>query len=275
MTTISPTTPADIEALIRMTAATGLFKPMEVQALREVLDDYFAVNWKHGHVSITCEEAGRLLGFAYYAPAAMTEGTWYLYWIVVRKDEQARGLGSQMLAHLEHDIAANHRGRVLFVETGSLPHYELTRKFYRKNGYEQHAALEGFLRGRGQHGGVSQGTGVTVFVERSPAAESVRFPCRIRQHRRRSPTSRCRRLPRAPDATRLGDISAQQWKSGIAAWLGWLFDGLDMHLYLLVALPFVAELLHADRKDAIVASRCVDSGRVPDRLGPGRRLSSA
>jgi len=41
----------------------------------------------------------------------------------------------------------------------------------------------------------------------------------------------------------LRDIDAQQWKSGIAAWLGWMFDGLDMHLYTLVALPFVAQLL--------------------------------
>ena len=41
----------------------------------------------------------------------------------------------------------------------------------------------------------------------------------------------------------LGDLSAHQWKSGIAAWLGWLFDGLDMHLYVLVAAPFVAELV--------------------------------
>src|SRR5262249_2550015 len=41
------------------------------------------------------------------------------------------------------------------------------------------------------------------------------------------------------------DLSPQQRKSGIAAWLGWLFDGLDMHLYVLVAAPFVAELLGA------------------------------
>jgi MFS family permease len=34
-----------------------------------------------------------------------------------------------------------------------------------------------------------------------------------------------------------------QWRSGIAAWLGWTFDGLDMHLYTLVAAPFVAQLL--------------------------------
>lgn len=43
--------------------------------------------------------------------------------------------------------------------------------------------------------------------------------------------------------TRLRDLSPQQWKSGLAAWLGWLFDGLDMHLFTLVATPFVMQLL--------------------------------
>ncbi len=47
----------------------------------------------------------------------------------------------------------------------------------------------------------------------------------------------------AHEVTRLADLSPQQWRSGIAAWLGWLFDGLDMHLYTLVATPFVALLL--------------------------------
>jgi predicted MFS family arabinose efflux permease len=47
------------------------------------------------------------------------------------------------------------------------------------------------------------------------------------------------------DAARLSEISPQQWRSGIAAWLGWLFDGLELHLYTLVATPLVVELLHA------------------------------
>src|SRR6476620_6180059 len=45
------------------------------------------------------------------------------------------------------------------------------------------------------------------------------------------------------DNTGLKQISKQQWKSGIAAWLGWTFDGLELHLYTLVAAPFVAQLL--------------------------------
>ena len=52
--------------------------------------------------------------------------------------------------------------------------------------------------------------------------------------------------PSAPSRNKiqsLRDLSPHQWKSAIAAWLGWLFDGLDMHLYVLVAAPFVAELI--------------------------------
>ena len=51
--------------------------------------------------------------------------------------------------------------------------------------------------------------------------------------------------PAAPrEATRLSELSPRQWKSGIAAWLGWFFDGLELHLYTLVALPLVMQLLH-------------------------------
>src|SRR4051812_25230521 len=87
--------------------------------------------------------------------------------------------------------------------------------------------------------------------------------------------------------TRLRDLSSQQWKSGIAAWLGWLFDGLDMHLYVLVATPFVAELLNTaqDNPDVKLKGSWIQAafligwalgggffGRIADRLGRSRAL---
>ena len=45
------------------------------------------------------------------------------------------------------------------------------------------------------------------------------------------------------EATRLSEVTPQQWKSGIAAWLGWLFDGLELHLNTLDAAPLVVHLL--------------------------------
>jgi ribosomal protein S18 acetylase RimI-like enzyme len=140
---IRPTTPADTDALIAIAASTGVFKPMELVALGEVLADYHASSREHGHISVTLELHGKPAGFAYYAPAAMTDRTWYLYWIAVDKNVHAKGLGTRLLHHAEADIRAT-KGRVFFIETSSLPHYDLTRKFYLKHDYEQTAVLRDY-----------------------------------------------------------------------------------------------------------------------------------
>ncbi len=49
-------------------------------------------------------------------------------------------------------------------------------------------------------------------------------------------------------------LTAVQKRCGIAAWLGWLFDGLDSYLYVLVAAPFVAMLMHTTEKDPTVGT---------------------
>jgi MFS family permease len=92
----------------------------------------------------------------------------------------------------------------------------------------------------------------------------------------------------APPIRRLRDLSPQQWRSGLAAWLGWTFDGLDMHLYTLVYAQFVAQLLKAaSTKDPQVGyySSIIQGafllgwalggglfGRIGDRLGRSRTL---
>lgn len=89
------------------------------------------------------------------------------------------------------------------------------------------------------------------------------------------------------EARTLREVTPQQWRSGIAAWLGWLFDGLDIHLYTLVAAPFVAQLLLLKPADPLVMEKSSwiqgaflvgwalgggFFGRVGDRLGRSRAL---
>jgi ribosomal protein S18 acetylase RimI-like enzyme len=140
---IRPTVPADSPTLITLAEGTRFFKPIEIVALGEVLDDYHESSHAAGHLCVTAEEGGQVLGFAYYAPAAMTDRTWYLYWIAVRVDVQGKGTGAILLRHVEEDIR-NNGGRVLFIETSSLPQYELTRRFYLKYQYEQAAVLRDY-----------------------------------------------------------------------------------------------------------------------------------
>jgi ribosomal protein S18 acetylase RimI-like enzyme len=140
---IRPTTPEDTEALVAIADSTGVFKPIELVALREVLADYFATNRADGHVAVTLELHGKPAGFSYYAPADMTDRTWSLWWIAVDKNVHAKGLGTRLLHHAEADVKAA-GGRVLFIETSALPHYDLTRKFYLKHGYDQEATLRDY-----------------------------------------------------------------------------------------------------------------------------------
>ncbi len=137
---IRPTLPADAETLIPLAQETGVFKPHEIRALGEVLDDYHRANHALGHRCVTFEQSGQILGFAYYAPAAMTDHTWYLWWIAVTRHTQARGIGGKLLKYVEQDITRL-SGRVMFIETSSLGHYDLTRKFYVKHVYEVAATL--------------------------------------------------------------------------------------------------------------------------------------
>lgn len=92
----------------------------------------------------------------------------------------------------------------------------------------------------------------------------------------------------SPSAPAKSPLSRQQWNSGIAAWLGWLFDGLDMHLYTLVAAPFVMQLVLASspadaevkHKSSLIQAAFLVGwalgggffGRVGDLLGRSRTL---
>ena len=82
-------------------------------------------------------------------------------------------------------------------------------------------------------------------------------------------------------------LTSEQRRSGLAAWLGWMFDGLDMHLYTLVATPFVALLLQSAPGDPSVALHGayisagflagwalggLIFGRLGDRIGRSRAL---
>jgi ribosomal protein S18 acetylase RimI-like enzyme len=161
---IRPALPADTPALKALTAATGVFKPHEVEALQEVLDDYHAGTSGEDHVAIVDERHGQVVGYAYYAPDIMTDRSWFLYWIAVARDTQARGIGSALLRHAEADVHKRN-GRLMFIETSSLPHSELTRKFYLKHGYTITGVLRDFY---------CDGDEMVVFRKRLDGAEEGR-----------------------------------------------------------------------------------------------------
>lgn len=140
---IRATVPDDTPALLALTEGTGLFAPRDLEALTEVLAAYHQENAALGHRCVTYEKAGHIGGFAYFAPAAMTDRTWYLWWIVVSKQIQAKGIGGELLRTAEEGARAAN-GRLMMLETSGLPSYELTRRFYLKHKYDEAAVLKDY-----------------------------------------------------------------------------------------------------------------------------------
>ncbi len=135
--------PDDTVRLLSLASETGVFKPHEIEALNEVLDDYHAINFDEGHVAEVLISEDRIVGFLYYAPVAMTDRTWELWWIAVDKSLHGHGYGKTLMAHLEEKIRELN-GRLVLIDTSSLPNYEATRNFYLRTGYLQVAQIPDF-----------------------------------------------------------------------------------------------------------------------------------
>lgn len=140
---IRRTLPADRDAILEFTRETGYFRPDEVDIAREVLDDAIANEQPGEYESLTCEMHGRPVGWICHGPTPCTIGTYDIYWIVVAKEVQGKGVGRRLMQQAEALIAAA-GGRLAVIETAGQPLYESTRGFYLKVGYLEAARVADF-----------------------------------------------------------------------------------------------------------------------------------
>jgi len=153
---LRPIEPSDSNPLVELAAGTGYFKPLEIAALREVFEDYFDEEHSNGHFAYAEMEGSRPLGFVYFAPVPMTEGTWSLYWIAVSKDLQNRGLGTNLMQFVESEVRKRN-GRLLLIDTSGIDKYEPTRAFYLRRGYAVASHIPDYY---------ADGDGLVVFCKR-------------------------------------------------------------------------------------------------------------
>ena len=142
MLTIRPATPADQATLTDIAIDSGLF-PAEAaidfgaQLNQQLGSEAAAHHW------LVAEQDGRPVAAAYYAPETFTDGTYNLYFIVVRSSLQGGGIGSALLHRVEDELRQAD-GRVLIIETSGVDGFELTRKFYLKHHYSEEARIRDF-----------------------------------------------------------------------------------------------------------------------------------
>ena len=127
--------------LEQLTRGTGLFREEEVATALELLDESLAGDDDYQFVGAF--EGDQLVGYACWGPTPGTAATNDLYWIVVNRDHQGRGIGTQLLAEVEQRLTT-HDARLVVVETSSRPDYAPTRSFYEARGYTRTATIPGY-----------------------------------------------------------------------------------------------------------------------------------
>ena len=136
---LRPASPEESGALVALAESTGVFNTGEAEALLgDVLKELHAGGLGFGHqahvwASSVSEPA---MGWVYFAPTSNAHGIWDLWWIGVAPDCQRRGIGGELLRFVEGYVLAA-GGRLLLIETSSLPAFDSVRRFYVKRGYAE------------------------------------------------------------------------------------------------------------------------------------------
>lgn len=136
--TIRPAERRDIAAIQSVAENAELFPP---EMLEDMMSGY--LDRTSNDLWLVAVTANRLVGFGFCEPERMTSGTWNLLAIGILDDCRGRGIGAEMMRHLEDRLRAAGE-RILIVETLGTPVFERTRSFYRMNGYMEEARIREF-----------------------------------------------------------------------------------------------------------------------------------
>jgi len=105
---------------------------------------------------------GTLAGWACWGPTPCTVGTFDLYWIVVDRSFQGKGVGTALMDEMERRVVG--RARLIVIETAGKSDYAGTRAFYERRGYRIASTVSDYYQ---------EGDDLVVFVKRVDRVSGV------------------------------------------------------------------------------------------------------
>lgn len=134
----------DRPKLLVILAETRAFTAEEIEVAADLIDTVLRdAGQRDYHVHCAVDERDEPVGYVCYGPSPMTQGTFDLYWIAVAPGVQGKGMGSRLLGFLEQRIRGM-KGRMILVDTSSLPSYEKAQAFYLRRGFREVGRVPGY-----------------------------------------------------------------------------------------------------------------------------------
>ena len=147
--TIRPVEARDRPRLAEIVRRAGNFSEEEVETAVELIDESIESENEGDYISFVIDESQAGLpaphGYVCIGPASLAQGVYDLYWIVVDAAARGRQYGQRLLRFAEEEVKRR-GGRMVLIETSSLPEYEGTRRFYLAAGYPEVARVPNFYK---------------------------------------------------------------------------------------------------------------------------------
>ena len=137
---------SDADSVHALVDSCGVFSAEEIEVAREmVVETQGQGVEKTGYHYLFMEQEGHVAGFACYGRIPLTESSFDLYWLVVGKSYQRRGIARLLLEAAESRVISE-GGLQIYVETSSTSLYQPARSFYQDCGYRIISVYEDFYR---------------------------------------------------------------------------------------------------------------------------------
>jgi ribosomal protein S18 acetylase RimI-like enzyme len=135
--------PGDLPAIRDILVRTGVFTDEEVVVAMELAEEAVDPRPDTTYRIAVTRSDGRVSGYIVWGLTWFTKWSYDLYWMAVDPDVQRAGLGTLLVREMERAMRAE-GGRIVRIETSSLPEYGKTRDFYRKIGYPETLRVKDF-----------------------------------------------------------------------------------------------------------------------------------
>lgn len=143
---IRPLAHKDRASLHSMLIGTQVFTLEEIDVAMELIDIVIKdPDQKDYRVDCMVDDEDRPVGYICYGPVPMTQGVFDLYWIVVDPRFQRQKIGFRLLDFFE-GVVRSRGGRMILIDTSSIPQYEKMQTFYSRKGFQEVARLPDYYR---------------------------------------------------------------------------------------------------------------------------------
>lgn len=132
------------EDYLSVARGVSIFNQAELETLEEVLEDYKEYpNLDYFMIEERLQD-GALLGFVIFGRTPITQFSWDIFWLMVDKSWQGKGVGKKLLKRTEEFVFKPSKRAILRVETSTKKEYAHARNLYIKQGFKEVGKIPDF-----------------------------------------------------------------------------------------------------------------------------------